>query len=97
MIQGGYSKCPFERRIFTLTYHRNVGVWVGPQFFERLRTFMPHAGYQGLDASEYLADLPGYMNEGGSNNGAAWLGKSIDTYHKYCPSAEMIISGLRSA
>ena len=74
---------------------RNIGVWVGPQFFDAVAQSLPSAALQGVDASAYVADMHGYLVEGGSDAGAAALAQTVDAYVAACPQSSVVVSGWR--
>jgi hypothetical protein len=71
----------------------NIGVWVGPQLLMPLQA--KGIAVQGVDKSEYPADLNGYLAEGGSNTGAKSLADQVTAYVKRCPDSAIVISGWR--
>ncbi|KAH8689500.1 carbohydrate esterase family 5 protein [Talaromyces proteolyticus] len=71
----------------------NIGVWVGPQFFEELSSRVPSAALQGVDPDAYKADLYGYLSEGGSDDGAVSLASTVNDYNSKCPDSVIVISG----
>lgn len=71
-------------------------MWVGPQFFEGLRTSIKGVALQDVDSDDYPADLNDYLEEsGGSDAGAASMAKAIEDYTSQCPDSTIIISGWR--
>lgn len=72
----------------------NIGVWVGPQFFEALKADIKGVALQGVDPSAYPADLHGYMaEEGGSSAGAKSMAKMVIDYQTKCPKSAVVLSG----
>jgi hypothetical protein len=76
--------------------NRNIGVWVGPQFFEAVKANIPNVAVQGVDPTAYPADLKGYLSEsGGSDNGAASMAKTVIDYTSKCNNSIVVLSGWR--
>lgn len=50
---------------------------------------------EGADGEEYLANLPGYLDNGGSPIGATVMAYTIGEYARICPKTKFIISGWR--
>jgi len=50
---------------------------------------------EGEDGGKYLADLPGYLNNGGSPIGATAMASTIGEYSRLCPKTKFIMSGWR--
>jgi len=77
----------------------NVGVWVGPQLLSAFVSNVQSAksdavvAQQGVDPSRYLADLPGYLTEGGSDDGSASLAETITQYVAACPNSPVVVTG----
>ncbi|KAH8601496.1 cutinase-domain-containing protein [Bisporella sp. PMI_857] len=71
----------------------NLGVWVGPQFFSPIKAKVKDAAFQGVDEKKYLADLPGYLLQGGSNDGAESMAKMVDAYAAKCKDSHIVVSG----
>ncbi|CRG89243.1 hypothetical protein PISL3812_06279 [Talaromyces islandicus] len=71
----------------------NIGVWVGPQFFEELSARIPSVTLQGVDSTAYKADLDGYLSDGGSSDGAASLASTVNDYNSKCPDSAIVVSG----
>jgi cutinase len=73
----------------------NIGVWVGPAFKEALlKEFKGKVHVQGVNAEDYPAELPGYV-EGGSESCGDGCARTIDNYVAKCPKANIFISGWR--
>jgi hypothetical protein len=73
---------------------RNIGVWVGPNLQQGLAK-LPSVAFQGVDSSAYLADLQGYLGDGGSNAGATSLAQTVTDYVAACPDSTVVITGWR--
>lgn len=79
-----------------LTTYRNLGVWVGGEFAQSLKSLIPSVAIQGVDPDAYPADLNDYLSEdGGSDAGAASMAQAIEDYASACPKSTIIASGWR--
>jgi len=65
--------------------HRNVGVFVGPEFFSFLSKKIHGVSNQGVDGKKYPATLMDYLKlGGGSDTGAAAMADQVIAVHKIC-------------
>lgn len=87
---------PLSCYVRKLKNNSNIGVWVGPQFFDALRALIPGAAFQGVDQTAYPADLKGYLEQGGSDSGAESLQTTVDRYAELCPDRAIVVAGWRS-
>ncbi|KAI1458581.1 carbohydrate esterase family 5 protein [Annulohypoxylon moriforme] len=73
----------------------NLGCWVGGLFHDALvsQSSGVKIAMQGVSASDYPADLAGYVKEGGSDSCAKSLGSAVQTYHSHCPNTKIAIWG----
>jgi cutinase len=71
----------------------NIGVWVGPALMDAFRSGASSFAAQGVDASAYPADLNGYVNEGGSDSGAASMASTAAAYAQACPDSAIVFAG----
>ncbi|KAI0880914.1 carbohydrate esterase family 5 protein [Annulohypoxylon maeteangense] len=73
----------------------NIGPWVGSLFHDALVSHSSgiKIAMQGVSASDYPADLAGYVKEGGSNSCAKSLGSAVQKYNSHCPNSKVAIWG----
>ncbi|XWX01813.1 hypothetical protein V2A60_009842 [Cordyceps javanica] len=73
----------------------NIGPWVGQPFRDALYSKFGagRVALQGVDPRDYLADLDGYIEDGGPESCAVSLGKAVERYSARCPLAKIVISG----
>lgn len=74
----------------------NIGSWVGCPFQDSIKAKFGNSAkvaFQGVSASDYSADLSGYIDDGGSPACSSSLARSVEDYAKRCPKAKFVISG----
>ncbi|KAI1504920.1 cutinase-domain-containing protein [Biscogniauxia marginata] len=72
----------------------NLGVWVGGPFYDALhRNPDLNIAVQGVSETDYPADLPGYILQGGSDSCGEAMGRDIQKYHERCPEAAIAAWG----
>ncbi|EIW75914.1 carbohydrate esterase family 5 protein [Coniophora puteana RWD-64-598 SS2] len=71
----------------------NIGVWVGPDFNDALKSNIPSVAVEGVDPTAYPATLDSYLSEGGSNSGAQSMAQTAQAYVQKCPNAALVIAG----
>lgn len=63
---------------------------------EEVKKKVKHVAFQGVDSSEYKADLAGYLEEeGGSEAGATSMVDTVKAYAKKCPDSAIVMAGWR--
>ncbi|TVY34657.1 Cutinase [Lachnellula subtilissima] len=70
----------------------NVGVLVGPPFFDALRTSLGASALTIQGVNDYDADIAGY-EAGGDAGGSAEMAKQISAAMAACPNTKLVASG----
>jgi len=70
----------------------NVGILVGPPFFDALRTQFGSANVAVQGVNDYSASIAGYL-EGGDPVGSQEMADQIQQAYSQCPSTKLVASG----
>ncbi|KAH9224558.1 putative cutinase, partial [Leptodontidium sp. 2 PMI_412] len=70
----------------------NVGILVGPPFFDALKARVGSAALAVQGVNEYKASIAGYL-AGGDVNGSANMATQIATAFTTCPNTKLVVSG----
>ncbi|KAG0651405.1 Cutin hydrolase, partial [Hyphodiscus hymeniophilus] len=70
----------------------NVGILVGPPFFEALESLVGSSALTIQGVNDYSASIDGYI-EGGDPAGSAEMAKQIEQAYAQCPSTKLVASG----
>ncbi|RFU30882.1 hypothetical protein B7463_g5434, partial [Scytalidium lignicola] len=70
----------------------NVGLIVGPPFFEALTSLVGSSALTIQGVNNYAASIAGYL-EGGDPNGSAEMASQIKSAVASCPDTKLIVSG----
>jgi len=70
----------------------NVGILVGPPFFDALRTQLGSANIAFQGVNDYSASIDGYL-EGGDPTGSAEMATQIEQAYSQCPNTKLVASG----
>lgn len=94
-IISGYQPCASVAAIFARgTFDSgNIGVWVGPDFTNSLKSKLHSVAVQGVDAQAYQATLGDYLEQGGSNDGAQSMAQTVKDYVSKCPNSAIVMAG----
>ncbi|OAQ64578.1 carbohydrate esterase family 5 protein [Pochonia chlamydosporia 170] len=73
----------------------NIGPWVGQPFHEALieKFGDGKVAFQGVNPHDYLANLKGYIEDGGPESCAISLRHAVEEYSSRCRSSKIVISG----
>jgi len=70
----------------------NVGILVGPPFFDALRASVGTSALTIQGVNDYSASIDGYL-EGGDPVGSAEMAVQIEAAYKACPKTQLVVSG----
>jgi len=70
----------------------NVGILVGPPFFDALRSSVGTSALTIQGVNDYSASVDGYL-EGGDPAGSAEMAVQIEAAYKACPNTKLVASG----
>ncbi|KAJ2896927.1 Cutinase [Zalerion maritima] len=70
----------------------NVGVLVGPSFFEAVTDILGGDASLAVQGVEYDADIPGFL-EGGDTEGSQKMADLVTQAFTQCPSSKIVMSG----
>jgi len=70
----------------------NVGILVGPPFFDALRSSVGTSALTIQGVNDYSASIDGYL-EGGDPAGSAEMAVQIEAAYKACPNTKLVASG----
>lgn len=70
----------------------NVGILVGPPFFEALESLVGSSALTIQGVNDYSASVDGYI-EGGDPGGSAEMAKQIEAAYAQCPKTKLVASG----
>ncbi|KUJ23206.1 carbohydrate esterase family 5 protein, partial [Mollisia scopiformis] len=90
----GSSACAEYTVIFArgTTEPGNVGILVGPPFFEALESAVGSGNLVIQGVNDYSASIAGYI-EGGDPTGSAEMATQIESAYSLCPNTKLIASG----
>lgn len=70
----------------------NVGILVGPPFFDALRGLVGSGSVNVQGVNGYSASVAGYV-EGGDPAGSSSMASEIQSAHSLCPNTKLVVSG----
>jgi len=70
----------------------NVGILVGPPFFEALKSLVGASEVTIQGVNNYDASIDGYL-EGGDPGGSAFMAAQIEHAYDICPDTNLVVSG----
>lgn len=96
--QTTYNDLSGSCKAYTVVFARgttepgNVGILVGPPFFDALREKLGSANVAIQGVNNYDADIDGYI-AGGDAGGSQEMAKEIQQAYSKCPSTKLVASG----
>ncbi|KAH8816450.1 putative cutinase precursor [Xylogone sp. PMI_703] len=97
-IQTTYNQLGGACKPYTVIFARgttepgNVGVLVGPPFFDALTSLVGASSVTIQGVNNYAATVSGYL-EGGDPNGSANMASQIKSALSSCPNTKLIVAG----
>ncbi|PVH88783.1 carbohydrate esterase family 5 protein [Cadophora sp. DSE1049] len=93
-----YNQLTSSCKPYTVVFARgtvepgNVGILVGPPFFDALRAKVGSAALAVQGVNDYKASIAGYL-AGGDGKGSVNMATQIATAFKTCPNTKLVVSG----
>lgn len=96
--QTTYNDLTGSCKTYTVVFARgttepgNVGILVGPPFFDALRTKLGSSAIAVQGVNDYNADIDGYL-AGGDAGGSKEMAVQIEAAYAKCPNTKLVASG----